>query len=92
MKELRAHVVGMMPKVRVVSALDAGADRAAATRPIRLLGRDFVAAVRSRASLRDAETLAGPAIVNQMDTTILIPPGWQARPVRSGALVLERVA
>ena len=41
--------------------------------------------------LGDGRALAGPAIINQMDTTTLIPPGWSARIVRSGALVLERV-
>jgi len=46
--------------------------------------------VRSRSTLGVGETLSGPAVVNQMDTTTLIPPGWQARPIRSGALVLER--
>jgi N-methylhydantoinase A len=32
----------------------------------------------------------GPAIINQMDTTTFVPPGWQARPVPGGALVLQR--
>ncbi len=91
-KELRAHVIGLMPKTRVVAAPDAGAASAPTKRPIRLFGRVFEASVRSRASLVEGATLAGPAIVNQMDTTTLIPPGWQARPIRSGALVLERMA
>jgi N-methylhydantoinase A len=91
MKELRAHVTGVMPKVRVIAAPDDVVGRPDTTRPIRLFGRIFEAAVRSRSSLVAGSTLAGPAIVNQMDTTTLIPPGWQARPVRSGALVLERM-
>jgi N-methylhydantoinase A len=47
--------------------------------------------VVGRSALGDGRVLAGPAIINQMDTTTLIPPGWSARIVRSGALVLERV-
>ena len=90
MKELRAHVTGVMPKARVVATPDDTTDQAGTTRPIRLFGRSFTAVVRSRSTLGEAETLSGPAVVNQMDTTTLIPPGWQARPVRSGALVLER--
>jgi N-methylhydantoinase A/oxoprolinase/acetone carboxylase beta subunit len=35
-------------------------------------------------------TVAGPAIINQMDTTTLVPPGWQARRIGAGALVLQR--
>ena len=65
--------------------------QAPATRPIRLFGRTFDAHVVGRAALGDGRVLAGPAIVNQMDTTTLIPPGWNARIVGSGALVLERV-
>ncbi len=49
MKELRAHVIGAMPKARVVAAPDDTADQVATiTRPIRLFGRSFTAAVRSR--------------------------------------------
>jgi N-methylhydantoinase A len=48
--------------------------------------------VQGRAALMEGRVLDGPAIVNQMDTTTLIPPGWRARTVRSGALVLERAA
>jgi N-methylhydantoinase A len=91
MKELRAHVIGEMPKARVVAAPDPAMGDVATTRQIRLFGRSLSAAVHSRATLRDGEILLGPAIVNQMDTTTLVPPEWQARPVRSGALVLERV-
>jgi N-methylhydantoinase A len=90
LKELRAHIVGEMPKVRVSAAPDDAAVRDATTRPVRLFGRSFDARVVGRASLADGGVLAGPAIVNQMDTTTLIPPGWSARIVRSGALVLER--
>ena len=90
MKELRAHVIGVMPKARVVVAPDDTHDLGAARRQVRLFGGVFDAAVRSRSALPAGASLAGPAIVYQMDTTTLIPPGWQARAVRSGALVLER--
>jgi len=90
MKELRAHIIGVMPKTRVVAAPDAASVQEPTTRPIRLFGKTFVASVVGRASLGFGRTLAGPAIVNQMDTTTLIPPGWSAHIVRSGALVLER--
>jgi len=79
-----------MPKARVVAAPDAAAEQGATMRTIRLFGREFEASVVGRAGLADGRVLAGPAIVNQMDTTTLIPPGWRARIVRSGALVLER--
>jgi N-methylhydantoinase A len=91
MKELRAHITGVMPKARVVAAPDEAAVQVPTTRPIRLFGRTFDAQVVGRAALGDGRVLVGPAIVNQMDTTTLIPPGWNARIVRSGALALARV-
>jgi N-methylhydantoinase A len=90
LKELRVHIIGVMPKARVVAAPDPAAVQEATTRPIRLFGKTFRATVVGRTALRDGRVLVGPAIVNQMDTTTLIPPGWRAGIVRSGALVLER--
>jgi N-methylhydantoinase A len=92
MKELRAHIVGVMPKPRVVAVQDQAAEQATTRRTIRLFGKVFEASVVGRASLAGSSRLAGPAIVNQMDTTTLIPPGWSACIVQSGALVLERAA
>jgi N-methylhydantoinase A len=91
LKELRAHIVAATPKpaIRPLAAA-AGGRRAAETRAIRLYGREFIASVYDRADLRPDDRLAGPAIVNQMDTTTLIPEGWQARILASGALALER--
>jgi N-methylhydantoinase A len=88
LKELRAHVVGEMPKPRLAALPEAVTTATPATRPVRLLGRAFTASVIERAALRG--TITGPAIINQMDTTTLVPPGWQARRIESGALILER--
>ncbi len=91
LKELRAHITGATPKPRILPAAPAGGGAAAATsRTLRLFGREFAAAVHERAGLAADQRIAGPAIVDQMDTTTLIPEGWQAHPVASGALVLER--
>ena len=38
-----------------------------------------------------SEQVAGPAVITQVDATTLVPPGWTARPLESGALLLERV-
>ena len=43
-----------------------------------------------RARLPFDETFAGPAVVFQRDTTILIPPGWTATADESGNLLLTR--
>lgn len=43
-----------------------------------------------RGVLATDDTLLGPAIVTQMDTTTWVAPGWRARVHASGALLLER--
>ncbi|MBV8754109.1 MAG: hydantoinase/oxoprolinase family protein [Hyphomicrobiales bacterium] len=48
------------------------------------------AAVYDRAALKPDDTLAGPAIIEQDDTTTLVTPGWRGRVDRVGNLVLER--
>jgi N-methylhydantoinase A len=90
LKELRVHVAGEMPKPRLAPLQATAAASSHTTRSLRLLGQTFTAAVINRAALQGA--VAGPAIINQMDTTTLVPPGWEARRIGAGALVLERVA
>ena len=90
LKELRAHITGATPKPRIIPLRREAAARAAETRSVRLFGREVGAAVHERAGLGVGQRLAGPAIVNQMDTTTWIPPGWEGHVVPCGALVLER--
>jgi N-methylhydantoinase A len=90
LKELRAHVTGPMPKPTIRPMRTGGRSRPTGTRAVRLFGREFEAAIYDRADLAEGQRIAGPAIVNQMDTTTLIPEGWQAHAVPSGALVLEQ--
>ncbi|HVH76873.1 MAG TPA: hydantoinase/oxoprolinase family protein [Stellaceae bacterium] len=90
LKELRAHIVGVTPKPAAGPAAATAGGAVAGSRAVRLFGREFAAQVYERAGLSRDARLAGPAIVNQMDTTSFIPEGWQAHTVASGALVLER--
>ena len=48
------------------------------------------AAVYDRASLSPGDTLAGPAIVVQMDATTAVPPGWRGEVDAWGNLILKR--
>ena len=90
LKELRVHISGALPRRRA-RAVGLGPAEACGMRSIRLFGQIFEAIVVGRASLGTGDTLAGPAIVNQMDTTTLIPPGWEATLAPSGALVLQHI-
>ena len=42
-----------------------------------------------RTALHAGDHFAGPAIVTQLDTTTLVPPGWSATTYESGTLVLR---
>ena len=91
-KELRAHIVGEMRKPRLAPVRP---DRGAAVRSmreVRLFGGVVSAAVMDRASLGAEEVVSGPAVINQMDTTTLVPAGWRACRAGGGALVLEKGA
>ena len=48
------------------------------------------AAVHDRLALPADTVLAGPAIVEQPDTTVWVPPGWEARVAALGCLHLTR--
>jgi N-methylhydantoinase A len=46
------------------------------------------AAIHRRERLPQGALLAGPAIIEQADTTTLLPPGWQAAVLASGHMLL----
>jgi len=90
LKELRAHIVGAMPKPRILPVESTPESGAPASRQVRLFGRSSEVAVLERGTLALGRRIEGPAIINQMDTTTLIPAGWRGRTVASGALIVER--
>ena len=78
-----------MPLVEVAAgtgAVPTGARR------IWLDGRPARARVYERASLGSGDRVAGPAIVEQPDTTVLIPEGDVADVDRFGNLLIKREA
>jgi N-methylhydantoinase A len=72
----------------------APADRPALLRSSRILLPEqqlaVAAAVYDRAALKVGDTLHGPAIIEQDDTTTLLTPGWHGRVDALGNLSLER--
>ena len=58
-----------------------------------LLGQDgseLVASVFNRDGLSVGAELAGPAIIEQADTTVWLPPGWATTVLDGGALVMTQ--
>jgi N-methylhydantoinase A len=53
-------------------------------------GEQMEAAVYQRSALASGDSFAGPALVHQLDTTTLVPPGWGCEVDAAGNLILER--
>jgi N-methylhydantoinase A len=45
-----------------------------------------------RSNLGEGATLEGPAVVEEVDATTLVPPGWRALVMQGGALLIRRRA
>ncbi len=86
----RATVTGPRPSVSPI-ALEPGdgSPPPSETHPIYVEGRWVDAAVYDRATLRANDVLSGPAIVIEMDSTTLIPPGHAATVHASGSLLIR---
>ncbi len=85
-----AGAAGRWPATRAPAG-DAAAARTG-TRPAWDAGRFVDAAVYARERLGAGSAFAGPAIVEQYDTTCWIPAGWRAQTDAAGNLRLERTA
>ena len=67
-----------------------GAPRPRGMRRLMLDGEMLEARVHSRGDLGRGQTLAGPALVEQEDTTVLLPPGFGGEVDRHGNLWIRR--
>jgi len=56
------------------------------------LGQSVSAAVVARATLQDGQTLAGPAVITEAETTIIVPVGYLATGRADGCIDIERTA
>ncbi len=76
------------------AAPPAQAGKPKASRPVHLWQDDQAVPVYARDTLGNGQTFNGPAIIEERETTIVIPPGWRARVDQFGCVVatLETVA
>jgi N-methylhydantoinase A len=89
---LRAQLRGVRPRVPLVEVPAGTGARPTSTRRIWLEGRPAQAQVYERASLGRGDRVVGPAIVEQPDTTVLVPSGDAATVDRFGNLLVRREA
>ena len=86
---VRGPLVPFHPVTMPVAAAETGALR---TRPVHLWGDEQAVPVFARSALVAGQSFAGPAIVEERETTIVIPPGWQAHVDHVGCVVATAVA
>lgn len=85
---VKARAPGHEPPPRV----DAGESALAEAEHEVMWDRKRATRFLDRAAVTDVdERVVGPAVITQVDATTLVPPGWAARPLESGALLLERI-
>jgi N-methylhydantoinase A len=66
-----------------------GTDCESGTRGVWFEDRFHATRFLSRAEVDTSDRLVGPVVIEQPDSTIVIPPGWEGRGDRSGSLVLR---
>ena len=93
---LRLTAIGKLPglprkTVESGSGDPAGAERGGRKLWFRGLGREEDCPVYDRYRLRGGDTLAGPALVEEMDASTVILPGYSARVDQHGNLIITRI-
>lgn len=66
-----------------------GAAKPLGERLVSFAGRHVASGIYRRTDLPSDSRIAGPAIVEQQDTTIVVPPDWQGETDRAGNLILS---
>ena len=90
LQELRAHLTGRLPKPAPASVPVAGTGGKPSTRSVRLRGKVVEARIFNREQIGAQSRIAGPAIIEQMDTTTLVPDGWSLALAGNGAMIVTR--
>lgn len=90
---VRLAVVGVTENISQPEiAAGSGKPACKGERPIFRSGKWVSAGVYDRSTLGAGDQIAGPAIIEQDDTTTVLLPGWSARADALGNLHLERTA
>ncbi len=89
---LRVAAIGLIPPLTIRQhPAAAGTSSAKPAREVWFHSTGTVAAeVHDRARMAEGAMVDGPAVVESLESTILIPPGWQARMDGDGYILMAR--
>jgi N-methylhydantoinase A len=90
MVNLRLTAIGRLAGLELRQTVGGGADTGPRSRSVwfKATGRTDCA-IHDRNGLVAGSAIAGPAVIEALDTTIVIPPDWHARPDETGTIVME---
>jgi len=88
----RITAVGVVdrPALGLQAAAESGRGLQRRTREVYFDGRFVTAPIVLRDTLALNDTVAGPAVIEEAGSTTVMPPGWRARVIGHGELMLER--
>jgi len=87
---LRIEARGRLPVARAAAARRGTGAQASGTQAVHFADGTQEARLYERDSLNAGDVVDGPAIVLQLDATTVVPLGWCARVMESGAMLLQR--
>ncbi|MVA59500.1 hydantoinase/oxoprolinase family protein [Agrobacterium vitis] len=92
--ELRVRIRGSLPspsQVNIEGSSRRGEVSAIARRDLRIAGRLYPnTPIYARSDLERGSRVEGPCIIEEDDSTILVPPAYTAEAISSGAISLDR--
>ena len=88
MVNLRVTAIGRLPPLTLAQPMRADAARRH-TRRVIFGGQAHEAAILWREGLLQGSEVAGPAVIEALDSTTIVPPGWTARVAEHGFLRLS---
>jgi N-methylhydantoinase A len=89
---VRVRARGIQDRPDLVAPTSSAASAPVGQRAVRFAGGRVDSAVHDRAALGPRAAFAGPAIVEQPDTTTVVPPGWTLAVDAEGNLRLRQAA
>jgi N-methylhydantoinase A len=86
---LRLTALGRLPPLALTQPARPGAARRG-SRPVWFVGGALPCTVLWREGLAPGEAIPGPAVIEALDSTVVVPPGWTARVAEQGLLRVTR--
>ena len=89
---LRVSAIGKIPALAIRQEPQIGAEPVKGNRAVRFKGETLQAEILDRVKMPKGHTAKGPAVIESLESTILIPQGWQAEMDSDGYIRITRAS